>query len=576
VLRRTRARLAEPEDGLGLIEVMIAILILGVAMSALASVGLASLGSTRVSRDREQATNAASAAIEAARSRDFALLAMAPGSVAVSSIPPTVLPPGSTATCFGSEPVVTDAVPDPVPFRQVGGNQGRITVHTVVTFAEGTCALGASPAVRSDLKRVTAIASWTDGGVVRTVRNETLVAAVGRGLPVPEFKVRPPDASLQVSQAFLADGAVSDRRRCVEHQLRNLGSEDSYEWELQAVSSGSVVPFGNGYRGGDWLITGHLESPALPVGRSGQPPPGTGDLMLPSGGRPASDERIQPGGIATLTFCYEPAAGTVVPWAGTWPAAVITTIAVHSRFDDRVLEVVSHRITTVDESAPGTPLRLFDPNDSMAHRRSGTAANGSATYVPYVMGPQALPGSDPSLVNHLGTIDYRDVTRSNWSSESPGAHPGVHLRRATAGEHREVGAATLVWHHQFLAPTVLLPDATLLLWHAPTSAFTGTLPPGGQAVRLEIRVDGFKKNEKTVEWAGISTSYDYVHTVARTETSSGWTRLEIPLHLGGEVALESSQYFRLRVTCSPVNGSDCNLAYDNWYHPSGIFIRVKS
>jgi type II secretory pathway pseudopilin PulG len=563
---RPRHRLTA-DDGLGLIEVMLSIFILGVALAALASVGLTSLTSTRVSRDREQATNAASAAIEVARARDFAALAMTPGSVNVASIPPDAVPAGSTATCFDGEPVVTDAVADPITFQEVVGNGDRVTIHTLVTYADGTCAAASLPAAPTDLKRVIAIASWTDNGVVRTVRQETLVAAAGRGLPVPEFQVKPPDAALGISQAFLKDSAITNRNRCVEHQLRNLGSEDSYEWELLNVSKGTITPFKNGYRGGDWLVTAYLEFPSLTTSRSGVPPATITDLMLPASeaGRPYSDARVTTGNVATVTVCYEPAAGTVDAVNGVWPADLVAQVAIHSRFDDRRFEVVEHRISTIDESAPGTPFRLFDPNDSVAHPRQ---------LAPYVMGVQAPPGADPSLVSNLGTIDYRDASKSNWSTDV-GTHPGVRFRRALASESREVGPATMAWHHQFLGPTVLLPDATLLLWHAPTSALGGTLPLSGEPVRLEIRVDVLRKNEKTVEWAGVATPYEYTHTAVATATTTGWSKLEIPLNLGGQIAVKTDQYLRLRVTCAPTNASDCNVAYDNVAHPSALFVKVK-
>jgi type II secretory pathway pseudopilin PulG len=108
--------LIDDEDGLGLIEVMVATFILGVALLALASVGTTSLVSLRVTRDREQATNAASAAIEAARSRDFSGLALAPSSVdLIAAIPRGTVPAGSERQLLRWRAVVTDAVPTPSP-----------------------------------------------------------------------------------------------------------------------------------------------------------------------------------------------------------------------------------------------------------------------------------------------------------------------------------------------------------------------------------------------------------------------------------------------------------------------------
>jgi type II secretory pathway pseudopilin PulG len=555
--------LVDDEDGLGLIEVMMAVFILGVALLALASVGTSSLVSLRVTRDREQATNAASAAIEDARARDFSNLALAANSVVIAAIPPAAVPSGSTAGCFDGERVHTDAVVDPVPFERTAGNNDSITVHTLITFAESTCT---GPA--TDLKRVIAIASWQDGTQTRFVRQETLVASAGRGLPVPKFEVRPPESSLSISKAHLSTSADA---RCIEHQLRNLGAEDRYDWEVEAVDDGLVgAGTGNSLRAGDWYATGYLEYPAVDS-RAGEPP--TEGEMTMAGGvpRPASDEIVEPGDTATFTVCYEPAFA-VAPGADVWPKDVVATIAVRSRFDERQVRHLTHSVSVRDEAVPGTPLYLFDPDDSKAHPRGELRPNGTYRYFPFQMGHLASPTDDPSLVNHLGTIDYTKTSESNWSTEiGSNNYPGVRLQRPAVGStNREVSPTTAVWHHQFLSPHILLPDATLVLWHAPLNALHSTgIPSGGQPVELEIRVDGLRSNENTVIWDGVTIPHTYNHT------ENDWARLEIPLTFGNEVLFTSGRYLRLRVTCAPSNSVDCNLAYDNVKYPAALYVQVK-
>jgi type II secretory pathway pseudopilin PulG len=578
VSRRTRWwHVLDEEAGLGLIEVMLAIFVLGIALLALASIGTTSLISLRVTRDREQATNSASAAIEAARARDYGALAMAHGySADLNGIPEAALPPGSDVACVGGEPVAVDgAVADPVPFVQQAGNGNRITVHTLVTYEGGTCGGSAT-----DLKRVIAIASWTDQGTVRFVRQETLVASANRGLPVPRFDLRPPESSLGVSKAFLTDTSLSDKRRCVEHQLRNLGAEDSYDWAVDAADGYTPSYVGaNTFRAGDWFVTAYLHNPALETNDAEPPSDGA---MSDAGGlpRPASDERIEPGETASVTVCYEPA--IAITGSDPWPAPVETTIAIRSRFDDRQLKSVMHNVAVRDEAAvgpggiEGTPYYLFDYKDYEAHPRTQTVRQGNTDVqmlLPLQMGPLAASPS-PDLVNTLGTISYSDTSRSNWSTDVEVAVPGLQLRPATdlpltPPTNRTLDGTTVAWHRQFPARTVLLPDATLVVWAAPRVAAPGVAPSTGVPHTLEVHVDGLKNNESTIAWTGKSWTFNYTHTVA------GWQELVIPLDFGAEVDFGRNEYLRLRVTCASTNTQDCNLAYDNTQFPSALYVQVK-
>jgi Tfp pilus assembly protein PilV len=171
------------ESGITLVEVLVAIFILSVALLALGSTATASLLSLGESRDREQATNAASAAIEAARARDFGALSVDAGEP-LSSLPtPVASMLGVSGNCAGTERVVQDAASiDPLPLVHQAGNNNAITVYTLVSWADQPCT-----ATTADMKRVVALATWNDRGTLRSVRNETLVAPAGRGLPVPNF-----------------------------------------------------------------------------------------------------------------------------------------------------------------------------------------------------------------------------------------------------------------------------------------------------------------------------------------------------------------------------------------------------
>jgi type II secretory pathway pseudopilin PulG len=572
-------RILEDEEGLGLIEVMAAIFVLAVALMALASVATTSLVSLRISRDREQATNAASAAIESVRSRDFTGIAHDLGAVDPSRLPDGALPAGSTATCFDGEPVVTDAVVDPVPFEQTAGNNDAITVHTVVTYEDGDCTTGA----RTDLKRVTVVASWQDQGNVRFVQQETLVALVDRGLPVPKFEVRPQEAAAYFSHAFLSDPAQSDERRCIPHQLRNLGAVDSYDWELAAASESPIAQSAthNAYEVGDWRVTAHLEyDDPMPAPRGNLPPPDDSWKFRYEAGfdRLVSDERVEPGEMALLTICYEPRV-PVTSDAGPFPPSITTEVVIRSRFDERQARSVFHTVDVINQAAPGRALYLFDRDDTTRHdRRYPKPTNpnqGTLIYGPSVMGPLAPDGADPSLVNNLSSHDYRPEV-ANWSTEivPDDDLAGIRLLRPDTSD-RNVSPTTAAWHYQFPSSTDLLRQANLELWVAPVSALDGMpVPAEGLPMSLEIRLDGLGSNETNVTWTGTTTTYTYTHTTNST-SNDGWQRQLIPLDLGGNVSFAANRYLRLRVTCAPSNGEDCNIAYDNVKFASALYVQVR-
>jgi type II secretory pathway pseudopilin PulG len=578
VARRNRWwHLLDEEAGLGLIEILIAMFILSVGLLALASVGTSSLISLRVTRDREQATNAASAAIESVRTRNYDLIALTPASVDLSRIPAAARPAGSGGSCFGNEPVVTDASTQPVPFVQDVGHLDGIEVFTVVTYADATC----TPASTSDLKRVTAIATWTDRGVIRFVTQETLVVAAGRGLEVPRFEVRPPGSEVHATRAFLSDPDETDKRRCAEHQLRNLGGEDSYDWEVAAARSlddGTTVMVtnaGDGFGVGGWLVEAYLEVPAADT-REGDPPPTDADLMRRAGlPRPASDERVAPGESASFTVCYRPATEVLDATTGPWPQDVEVDILVHSRFDDRRVELIDHDVTVRDQAAapepgapPGTPFYLFDWEDSTSHPRTQ-----GGVLRPLEMGPLAAVAA-PGVVSTLGTISYTDTSKSNWSTDVATGRAGVQLSRAPTEittTNRLLGPATAAWHRQVPSRTTYLRQANLVLWVAPNSALPPVATPFAPVdVWLEVRVDALKSNETTIAWTGVGgTPLRYQHD------EPGWKKLIVPIDLGGEVRLSKNEYLRLRVTCGSANAAACNLAYDNVQYPSALYVQVK-
>lgn len=546
------------DEGLSLIEMMIAIFILGVALIALAGVAGQSLTSLRVVRDREQATNAASSAIEEVRERNWADIVLSPGVVIPSALAP--------ADCFDGEPVVRNVSSNPVDFERSAGDDGRITVRTLVTWADGTC----SPLSTSEAKRVVTLATWTDRGVDRVVRQETVVAPAARGLPVPEFDVDPPQKPVVLSSGLSTD------ETCTRHQLRNLGAPDTYEWRLASVNG---VDTGTSYAGpgwnshpglvdGGWKVRAYFGYPstatvselphAVLVTESPAPlemrdldgdfwPEAVNALGEPIVVDPATDGRS-----ADLWFCWQPTAASE---GDSFEAE----LAVHSRFDENRSETVQHSVSV------GTATErwyLFDPIDNQAHDR-GVVQGSNLTFPPYRMGPQVTVEDSPE---RLGTIDYSDAALSDWDRNlDDNQQPGVRLQKAATD-----GRRALQWHEQLTQATTLEPEIGLRFWIAPPYALAGgpADPLANRTLRVRVTLEKLRSNENTV----LETLYTEDLPITFSVDASGFREENHQLVLAAPPTFEAQQFLRLRISCLSTSEEDCVVAYDNVGYQSALSV----
>lgn len=534
------------EEGVTLVEVIIAMFILSVALLMMASVGTNSLISLRMTRDREQATNAASAAIEVARARDFGNLSVATGTDP-DTLPATVRTAlDISGGCAGTEPIIQDpGSTDPVPLEQAAGNNGVVTVYTVVTWANEACA-----ATSGELKRVTTLATWLDAGELLSVRNETFVAPAGRGLPVPRFEVKPSDATVTLTPAQADVGT----ERCVEHQLRNLGASDTYEWRIESVTggTGASTPIDGSRRsvGGSWTVRAFLEAPAV-APRGGTPPPEVGvtdALMndLDGNGRPESESRLEARDQATLNFCYTPSS------AGA--AELGVTIDILSRYDERRLQQVSHGVSIADGLVR---LHLQDRDDTQAHVRQAANGSDAKKYPAYRMNPLNPASGDRSQT--LAT------TLRPWGQELYVDAPGLPLRREVVGSESP-RLRTVDFRYGVPAPTTLLPGGELRLWTAPVTHVPSSTVP--TIVQILVELDVLDDKETTRLWP--TADAPYWERLRYEHNGAGFRESVIPLDFAAGLNLEVNQRLRLRLTCEGASGVDCLIAYDSSAYPSHL------
>lgn len=311
-IRGAFRRLHESDDGVSLIEALVAVLILATAILALVATAATSTVSLRLSRDRQQATQTASAALESVRDMSWDTIALAD----------TPAPPGS----FETEPTVTAATG---PLAHVLTN-GRFRTTLYVTWAD---------APTNTLKRVTAITAWEDRGEFREVRESTLVAIAERGLPVPNFMISPNTSAQQ---------AVEGVPVCFPYSVVNLGEKDSYSFEGGSLDGSGLFASGTyeirdgrqGFRvsdgaGGPWFIWGNL----------GVRDPDTDEIPLmvdaTSDQRPDSAEPVERRASVPVEFCAERIASST-----THSQTPTFSFRLYSAFDDTVLRDATGTVTT--------------------------------------------------------------------------------------------------------------------------------------------------------------------------------------------------------------------------------------
>lgn len=539
-----RLRRAGDEDGLSLAELMVAVFVLSVGVLALAGVAGQSLVSLRQSRIREQATDAASAAIEQVRALPYDRINL------LDSDPDL---PSGLGGCFDDEPLATTSLSDNAidAFRHTAGSSDNIVVDTYITYfdIDDDNACGDADHDRIS-KHITVIATWDNGGIDGSVQVETVVADAGRGLPIPEFDLSPTSVTLNFTPAERDAGT----EKCIAHLLRNLGDNDTYDWELTKAlgeSHSFVSP-------SEYVVTGAtppkyrvrvlfehptVDPPPDPAGITDEAVLASMGLELMKDGNGNLRPEIPPsstvpaGEKARMWFCYTP--GNVSDGS-----SISFVETVHSVFDANQTFDVTHDVTV---GLTGTKLHLFDPDDSTAHPRDPSD--------PYLMG--VLAPDQPAV---LGTSLF------DW--DDPDGLPATRAGTRASG-------TDLRWHHQFTGTTAVQPSAELIFWTGTRDALdNGVLDDPVPVVRLDIELERLRKNEKSfspspdVIWSSDALTaasspsiedgrYAYQHDVA------GWQQHVLALDLGGTVTFEAEQYLRLRVSCRTDSGAECHLAYDN-------------
>lgn len=224
--RRAVDAVRADEAGISLVEVLVAIFVLGVVLTGFAATTMASIISVDISEDRQQAYTAATRAIEAARGlrHDQLALATSGSAFASSSFDPFHGTPDDPGTL---EPVIRRDQEDHRFESETFQRDDEIELRTIPTVPAGQ-----DPA-NPDQVRVTAIARFVSRGQVEYSRQTTLVdRRVSYGVEQPSFSITPVIGTLRMER---------DQRQCIDHTVTNLGSpEVTDRYRLHPPEPGAV------------------------------------------------------------------------------------------------------------------------------------------------------------------------------------------------------------------------------------------------------------------------------------------------------------------------------------------------
>lgn len=387
------ARWADAEDGLSLIELMFAIFLLAVSVLALAGIATSSIASVRVARDQQQASDLASAEVEAARGIDFDLLAIDSATAPVPFVAPDPYDAEAPLSVIGAPLAHAETI-----------TQGAQTFSVLRWVTQAVNHRGTD---QNPIKRLIVHVSWDDRGSTRQVTDSTIVADADRGLPVPRFDLEPSSATVK----FPPGVSGFDDKSCTTYTVTNLGLTDSYSWRLINPQDSSAVKTlvasdgiyhdnsAKGWKARAWFQLTDADDPDLEDGNK------MWDSRAESGKKwMESTVRLESRRSAWFTVCF---------WTDDATGAAISneqqySVVLRSQFDESVQATATAAVTVIQPR-----LDLFLHELTVNHTGSWSGADhkrtkGSTTY------PIMFMDTQPALDDLLHDMDSdHDASRSH-------------------------------------------------------------------------------------------------------------------------------------------------------------------
>ena len=213
------------DDGFGLIETVVALLIAGIVFTALATTLVASVQASLFGRQNQQAADMMTTQLEQMRTLGYGSLAMQSGDLAGDP---------RLVSCASTKCLVVDGTPEPVVVGTAGGvfphvvttadvttNMTNFTVATYITQLSG------QPIDRA--LRASIFITWSTKGTVHTRSTSSIIAYSQSGLPLPVFKLAALPSAISVNPGATVTYALT---------LTNQGAPDRWNLTLSGATTG--------------------------------------------------------------------------------------------------------------------------------------------------------------------------------------------------------------------------------------------------------------------------------------------------------------------------------------------------
>ena len=527
--RTARSRAAR-DDGMSLIETMVALAIAMVMFAALGAVSLAGIHSVVLSRQNQQAADVLNRAVEQARSIPFQNLTMVTADLsaddagAVTGSPPSFVVPGG----IGSENVDAKAVGAVSPHQTTESPDGKVqfTLRRYVTLpAAATYDLNGIPSIR----RFTAVVSWTSYGKTHTRMSSTVLTDTRRGLPLPNY----------VLQAIAPAEQTKNPATDVTYTftVRNLGARDTFNI---SASAGSWTYYA------DTTGNGTLDLDTDPATADDQP---LGNWDLPAGNSEPDTGPLEPN--QTKRFF---ARRTITESAGATVTTTFTTVsaaqpleAAGSKSVAVILHVQSGSVSTPPPSGGGCPTTP-----------TGATATGGTTLTSFFLRNRPVGNTTTTTHNPLSREDCTVQTADHdYSSEDPGHSLGRVIRPGgTAGN--VAGNVAAEFRYQVSAAT-LVQGVAVLRFSFKCTGTTGPTTAGNVSFQAMLGT----RNNDNGNLSGFSASSSSVVT-PYVCPASGWSVVELPV--AASMTVSKDKWLALRLVTSATS-SRVLINYDS---PSAV------
>lgn len=236
------------DEGFGLVETVVALLIAGIVFGALATTLVSAVQASLFGRQNQQATDFMTRELETMRALDFASLANQTADIAgdsrLTACGPALCLDVNGAAAGGQEPVVVQTGGSINPHvRVLSDAQTNWTEFTVSSYVTE---MPDQPVDQA--RRATVVVTWTSKGTVHTRSTSSVIAFTQRGLPLPVFKLEAP---------ITAQSANPGGDLVYDLTLTNQGAPDRWNLTLSGATSGFQL-YADTNGDGAWSATDDL------------------------------------------------------------------------------------------------------------------------------------------------------------------------------------------------------------------------------------------------------------------------------------------------------------------------------